>query len=139
MVVSLDTPSAPSLWEEGREPGREVAALGLALGLSVVALDVLLVERLSLFFDLCFVALCLLLALRVRPGDFFLVGVLPPLLMLAVVTLLAVVRPGAVARADDGLVQAVVSGLAHHAAALAAGYAVCLLTRAHRQRVLARR
>ena len=56
-----------TLWEEGHEPGRQVVALGLAVALTVVVVDLLLVGRLSLFFDLCFVVLCLGLALR-RPA-----------------------------------------------------------------------
>ena len=46
---------ARTLWEEGHEPGRQVVALGLALALSVVALDVGIGGRVGLFFDLAFV------------------------------------------------------------------------------------
>ena len=134
--VSAPTPHAPSLWEDGRERGREVVVLGVALALSAAALDVLLTDRLSLFFDLCFVAVCVLLALRVRPSDFFTIGVAPPLLLLGLCVLFAVSDPGVIARGDDGLVQAVVSGLAKHAGALAAGYAVALGVLAQRRRVL---
>ena len=48
----------------------------------------------GLFFDLGFVALCLGLALAVRPTDFFVVGVLPPLIMVGVFVLLEATRPG---------------------------------------------
>ena len=126
---------ARTLWEEGREPGRQVVALGVAATLSVVVLDVLLVGRVSLFFDLCFVTLCVALALAVRPTDFFVVGVLPPLIMLGVFGLLAATEPHTIAEPDDGLVQAVVSGLSHHSGALVAGYVLCLATLAVRQRV----
>jgi len=121
-------------WADGIEPGRRVVLLGAALTLTVVSIDLLLGGELSLFFDLCFVALCLGLALAVQPGDFFTVGVLPPLLMLATFTLLGIVRPDAVADAGDGVVQAVVSGLALHSAALVTGYAACLVTLALRRR-----
>ncbi|MGZ4446182.1 MAG: DUF6542 domain-containing protein [Nocardioides sp.] len=127
-----------SLWEEGREPGRQVVALGLAVALTVVVVDVGLVGRVSLFFDLCFVALCGGLALAVRPTDFFTVGVLPPMIMVAVFTLLAFTVPSAIAHADDSVVQAVVSGLSRHSAALLAGYALCLGVLATRQRVARR-
>ena len=83
-----------SLWEEGREPGRQVVVLGVAVTLTVVALDLVLVGQISLFFDLCFVALCLALALSVRPGDFFTVGVLPPLMMTGVFVLVGALRTG---------------------------------------------
>lgn len=126
----------PSLWEEGREPGRQVVALGLALVLTVVALDLVLVGQLSLFFDLCFVALCLALALVVRPGDFFTVGVLPPLMMIGAFTLVGVVSPGAIGDPGDSLVQSVVSGLALHSGALLAGYSLCLGALALRRRLI---
>ncbi len=126
---------ARTLWEEGREPGRQVVVLGVAVALTVVVLDVLLVGRVSLFFDLCFVALCVGLALVVRPTDFFVVGVLPPLIMLAVFTLLGLTRPGVIAHPQDGVVQAVVSGLSHHSSALVAGYVLCLAVLAVRQKV----
>jgi hypothetical protein len=128
---------ARTLWEEGREPGRQVVALGVALALTVVAIDLALVGRVSLFFDLCFVAVCVLLALAVRPTDFFTVGVLPPLIMVAVFALLGATRPAAIAHPEDGVVQAVVSGLSHHSGALVTGYLLCLACLAIRQRVAA--
>lgn len=123
-----------SVWTDGLEPGRQAVALGVAAVLTIVAIDVLLVGELSFFFDLCFIVLCLGLALVVKPHDFFTVGVLPPLMMLAVFTLLGAVAPETVADRGDGIVQAVVSGLAHHSGALVAGYAVCLGTLWLRQR-----
>ena len=130
-----DVTHARTLWEEGREPGRQVVALGAALALTIVAVDVALVGRISLFFDLCFVALCLALALVVRPTDFFVVGVLPPLIMVGVFILLGTTHPEVLAHPDDGVVQAVVSGLSHHSGALVAGYVLCLTVLAVRQRV----
>lgn len=126
---------ARTLWEEGREPGREVVALGVALALTAVVVDVALVGRISLFFDLCFIALSLALALVVRPTDFFVVGVLPPLIMVGVFALLGLTRPAVIARPEDGVVQAVVSGLSHHSGALVVGYVLCLACLAVRQRV----
>ena len=123
-----------SVWTEGLEPGRQAVALGIAVALTIVAVNVTLVGELSFFFDLCFIVLCLGLALVVKPHDFFTVGVLPPLMMLAVVTLLGAVAPETIADKGDGIVQAVVSGLAHHSGALVAGYALCLGTLALRQR-----
>lgn len=130
-------PQAPApartLWEEGRRPGRQVVTLSAIATVSVAGLDLALTDELTLFFDLTFVVLCLAAALSVRPRDFFVVGVLPPLLMLGTVTLVALVARGAVAEAVDGPVQAVVSGLAHHAGALVAGYALTLGILALRQ------
>lgn len=127
-----------TLWEEGREPGRQVVALGLAVALTAIVVDQLVVGRVSLFFDLCFIVLCVGLALAVRPTDFFTVGVLPPMLMVAVFTLLGLTRPGMIAHPDDGVIQAVLSGLSRHSGALVLGYALCLACLAVRQRVARR-
>lgn len=124
-----------TLWEEGHEPGRQVVALGMALALTTVVVDLAVVGRVSVFFDLCFVATCVAIALAVRPTDFFTVGVLPPLIMVAVFILLGITRPGVIAHPDDGVVQAVVSGLSRHSTALVIGYALCLACLAIRHRV----
>ena len=129
---------ARTLWDEGRRPGHEVVALGAALTMTAVTVDLLLDSSLSFFFDLCFVAVCVAVGLAVRPRDFFTVGVLPPLLMLLVCVLLAVADPDVLARPTDGAVQATVTGLAHHMVALATGYAACLAVLVVRQRVGAR-
>lgn len=130
---------ARTLWEEGTEPGRQVVVLGIATTLTAVVLDMLVNGRLTLVFDLVFVLLCVVLALLVRPRDFFTVGVLPPLLMLGAVWVLALVDTAAVAHAADGTVQAVVTGLARHATALVTGYGLTLFCLAMRTRVMAAR
>ncbi len=99
----------------------------------VVLLGLLAGAALGLWFDLAFVAVCVGAALAVRPRDFFAVGVLPPLLLLGVVAGVAVGNRDAVADAQDGVVQAVVSGLAHHAGALVVGYGLALAVLALRQ------
>ena len=117
---------ADTRWQAGREPGLQVVSLGVALTLTAVALDVLLVGSLTLFFDLCFVALCLGLAALVQREDFYLVALLPPVLMVVVFGFVAVVARDAIADPRDSLLQAVVSGVATHGVALFVGYAVCL-------------
>lgn len=124
-------------WVEASESGPQVVALGLAVTLSLVVMDWTLVGRLSLFFDLSFVTLCLMLAIRVQPDGFFTVALLPPLLMVSVFVLVGAVAPELIAQPTDGVVQAVVSGLTHHSAALFCGYAVCLGTLEYRRRRLA--
>ena len=126
---------ARTLWEEGHEPGRQVVALGLALSLTVAVLDVTIGGRIGTGFDLGFVAVCLAVALLVRPEDFFTVGVLPPLLMLAVVVLVGLWERVAIAPTADGLGPAVLGGLAGHAVALGVGYAGCLVFLAVRDQV----
>ncbi len=56
--------------------------------------------------------------------------------MVGVFVLLGVTRPDVIADAGDGVVQAVVAGLSHHAGALIVGYALCLACLAVRHRVL---
>ena len=131
--VSRTRPQTRPRWE-GDTRGSEVAALASALVLTVAAAEVLVVGHLRLFFDLCFVVICLGAALMVRPRDFFTVGVLPPLLMFGTMVIVALNGPKVIATVHDGVVQAVVTGLAHHSFALFAGYAVCLLTLLARQR-----
>jgi hypothetical protein len=113
-----------------------VVALGLAVALTAIVLDQAVVGRLSLFFDVSFVLLCVTMALAVRPTDFFTVGVLPPLVMVAVFTLVGLSSPDLIADPGDGLIQAVVSGLSHHAGALVTGYLLCLICLAVRHRVV---
>lgn len=128
--------SQRTLWEEGREPGRQVVALGLALALSAVVIDQAIFGQVGIFFDICFVLICIAMALAVRPSDFFTVGVLPPLLMGIVFTLLGATRPDVIADKTDGVIQAVISGLGHHAGALVTGYLLCLAILAVRHRVI---
>lgn len=117
---------ARTLWDVGQEPGRSLIALGFAIALTATALDHVLVGRLSLFFDLTFVTLCLGMATLVRLSDFFLVAFLPPLIMLGVFVLLAAVSPATLAAEGDGFAQALVSGLVTHSWALLVGFALCL-------------
>jgi hypothetical protein len=117
---------ADVFWEVGREPGRQVVALGVAVTLTAVSLDVLLVGRLTFFFDLCFMVLCLGLAALVRRQDFFLVALLPPVLMTVVFGFVALVARDAIADQRDSVLQAIVSGVATHGVALGVGYALCL-------------
>lgn len=133
------TSRSRGLWEQGEEPGHEVAALALALLLTATTIDLTLGDELGLLFDLTFVTVCARAALMVRPDDFFTVGVLPPLAMLASMALLAIAEPGAVAQERDGVVQATVSGLSGHAVALVFGYLVCLGVLAVRNQVQANR
>ena len=113
-------------WEVGHEPGRQVVSLGVAVTLTAVSIDVLLAGSLTFFFDLCFMALCLALATLVRRRDFYLVALLPPVLMTAVFGFVALVARDAVADPRDSLLQAVVSGVATNGVALFVGYALCL-------------
>jgi hypothetical protein len=101
--------------------------------LLVVLLDLQVFEHLTMMFDIVFVLVCVAAALAVRPRDFFLIGVFPPLLMAGTIIVLAMLSRNAVADPGDGLLQTLVSGLAHHAGALITGYALTLAVLALRQ------
>jgi hypothetical protein len=132
-VVSTLAPHHRTLWEEGRRPGLLVAPAAGLVVLVAVLLDLQLSQDLGLVFDIAFVLVCIAAALAVRPRDFFVIGVFPPLLMAATVGVLAVVSRASVADPADGFLQSLVSGLAHHAGALVAGYALTLTVLALRQ------
>lgn len=131
----MSLPAAPTLWEEGHEPGREMASLGVALALTAAAVDLLVTGEVGILFDIAFTALCVGLALAVRLPDSFTVGVLPPLLMLSTFLLLAMSRSEAIAREGDGMLRAVVAGLSHHSIALVIAYALALVVLVVRRRV----
>lgn len=134
--VSTGATRHRTLWEEGRKPGRLVANVAVLLVLLVVVLDLTLFRGITVVFDLAFVLVCVAAALAVRPRDFFVIGVFPPLLMAGTVTLLALGFRGAVADRGDGFGQAVVSGLAHHSGYLVLGYGLTLGILALRQLAL---
>ena len=112
-----------------------VVRLAILGGLLVLAVDIAINGQLTVIFDIGFVLLCVWAALAVRPRDFFPIGVLPPLLLLGLITLLAIVHKAWVAQPGDGLIQAVVSGLAHRATGLLTAYLLTLAILAIRQRV----
>jgi hypothetical protein len=132
-VSSTRTARRRTLWEEGRHPGRLIRTVTAAVLLVVALVEATALDRLGWIFDLTFVAVCVAAALLVRPRDFFVVGVLPPLSMLVIVAVLAAFDRTAVADPGDGFAQATVSGLAHHAGALVVGYLLTLGLLALRQ------
>lgn len=125
----------PTLWEQGDDPGAQVAALATAVTLSAVVLDIWLGDDVAWFTDLVFVSACVAAALLVRVADFFTVGVLPPLLMVGLFAMLAITTRDTIAHPEDGFVQAIVSGLSGHSLALVVGYGLALGVLAVRRRV----
>lgn len=128
----------PTLWQEGHWSGDRVIRLSISLSVVVAIVDIAVTGRLDLAFDIAFVLVCVGAALAVRPGDFFDIAVLPPLLLLGCCAMISLVRRSAVASDGDGFVQGVISGLAEHSGSLAAGYVLLLALLAIRQRVLTR-
>ena len=131
--VTSHPPPVRPIWD-GEARGSEVVALSVALTLTAATAEIAISGHLRLFFDVCFVAICLAAAMLVRPRDFFTVGVLPPLLMLGTMMLVALNGTQVIANRHDSVVQAVITGLAHHSVALFVGYAGCLITLVLRQR-----
>ncbi len=129
----MRTAPRKTLWEEGRHPGRLIRTIVAVVLLTVALVESLALDRLGLVFDATFVVVCVLAALGVRPRDFFVIGVLPPLAMLGTVGVLVAVDRTAIAEQGDGIFQALVSGLAHHAGALVVGYSLTLVILALRQ------
>ena len=119
--------------------GSRVMRLAVLVGFMVIALDLAINGRLTVIFDIGFVLLCLGAALAVRPRDFFHVWVFPPLLLLGFIALVASLHRAWVAESGDGLIQAVVSGLAHRASGLLTAYLLALAVLAIRQRVRTKR
>ncbi|MGH3508824.1 MAG: DUF6542 domain-containing protein [Nocardioidaceae bacterium] len=122
-----------TLWEEGRKPGRRVALVASVASLAVIAVDLVITHHITLWYDVAFLAICVGAALGVRPRDFFVVGVFPPLLMAGTMLAVALVDRSAVADKGDGIIQGVISGLAHHSTALVIGYALTLMILALRR------
>ena len=77
--------------------GSRVTRLAVAAALVVLALDLAISHQLDFIFDIGFVLVCVGAALAVHPRDFFHVGVLPPLLLLGLISLVAIVHTGWVA------------------------------------------
>ena len=104
-----------------------VSAVGVA---GAATLQLGLTDQLGVFFDCCFVLASLTAALTVRSDGYFTAGVLPPLLMVGVLTAVAMIRPAAIdapGLADDaGLVQRVIAGVVSHAAALVIGHGLAI-------------
>lgn len=123
------------MWEEGRLAAVRVAQLAVLAGAVAVGLDLLVNDRLTPLFDVVLVLICVAAALGVRHGDFTVVALVPPLLLLGVVGSLALLDTSYVAQPHDGWVQALVSGVTHRITGLAVGYALLLAVMVVRLRV----
>lgn len=112
-------------------PGRGVILSAALAAAAVAVVDLALVGRLSFFFDVSFVVVCLVAAMAVRPRDLFTAAVLPPLAFAGVIAGVALIWPDAIA-ANSSLSKTFLTGLAAHAVGLVGGYAAALLTVAAR-------
>lgn len=97
--------------------------------LALAAVDLAMAGRLTMFFDLAFISLCLAQATTIRGdnGDNRMsAGFLPPLQLIGAFVVLALIDPTVLGQPHDSLVQNVIAGLTGHAAALAIGYGLFL-------------
>jgi hypothetical protein len=120
-AVPVDAPAGT-----GSLSARVVVALAAGAVAGCLVLNLALTAgRLTFFFDLCFIVVCLLAAGAVRQSDLFVVGVLPPFLYAAAIAALTLGHPGAIP-SSPGVDKVFLTGLAAHAAGLVFGYAVTL-------------
>jgi hypothetical protein len=113
--------------EYGTAPGlsgRGVIVASLLASVLCAAADCAMTGTLTMFFDLCFITVCLVGAMGVRREDLFTTSVLAPLALAAVVFLVSVGVPDAFG--PGGLSRVFFVGLAAHAGALVCGYGVAL-------------
>ena len=132
----MDDVSAPTLWEEGRWSATRVTRLSTFAIMLLLVADLIATGELGIVFDSGFVVVCMAIALAVRPEEFFRIGVLPPMQMFGLFAVLSVLHRGWIAPPEDGLIQALISALAHHSGALLVGYALSLVVLAVRHRVI---
>jgi uncharacterized protein DUF6542 len=112
-------------------PGRGVILSTAIATAACAVLDLAVVGRLSFFFDVSFVVICLVAAMAVRPRDLFTAAVLPPLAFAAAIGGVAYFWPQAVL-AGSSLGRTFLTGLAAHAYGLVGGYGAALVTVAAR-------
>jgi hypothetical protein len=120
----------------GEESGRQVLAFGVLATLAIATIDLTLSGRLTMFFDLAFITLCLGLGQLPRRDALFFVAFLPPLVLVLSFGVLGIVHPDGISQVEEGVLQSMIRGLTDHAAALAIGYGLCLATLGLRQRSL---
>jgi hypothetical protein len=116
--LAVEYGTAPGL------PGRGVIVASLLASVLCAAADCAMTSTLTMFFDLCFITVCLVGAMGVRREDLFTTSVLAPLALAAVVFLVSVGVPDAFG--PGGLSRVFFVGLAAHAGALVCGYGVAL-------------
>ncbi|MGH3425346.1 MAG: DUF6542 domain-containing protein [Nocardioidaceae bacterium] len=107
-----------------------VVVLGCAGVGSAAAINIALTDDLGFFFGLSFVLVAVTCALAAHIRALFAAGILPPLLMVAVVTVVASAVPDAItvqSLADSaGATQRVIAGVIDHATALVVGHLLAL-------------
>ncbi len=106
--------------------------------LGAALVEILVADAIGVLFGAALVVVSVGAALTVRPRNLFTAGVLPPLLLVGLLTSIAVLQPDGiqVARMDAsaGVAQRVIAGFVHLAGALVVAHATALLVVALRGR-----
>ena len=120
------TPNAGTLYASGPGlPTRGVLVTTGAAAAACAALDFALTGSAGFFFDLCFVVICLVVAMAAAPQALFTVAVMPPLVFSVLIATIGVLAPETIA--DAGYTTVFLTGLADHAAPLCVAYGIALL------------
>ncbi|CAN5857421.1 hypothetical protein BH20ACT6_BH20ACT6_10980 [soil metagenome] len=128
----------------GAEPPAGRVLTGAIAALVVAAfVEILLVGSVGLLLGLSLVAASIGVALTVRPRDLFTAGVSPPLLLVGVLLVVAVLHGEGIQVgrlvAEAGVAQRVIAGFVHLAGTLVVAHALALVVVALRGRVHRRR
>lgn len=146
LAVRRSRPHAPprrAPWVGAEPPVVQVVGAAAVVLLLAAASEIAVADTIGTLFGTILVLASIGCALLVRPGDLFTAGVLPPLLLLALLVVLAVVHPDGVAvpalDPSASLPQRVIAGFVDLAGALVLAHALALLVVALRVRAVRRR
>lgn len=132
-------PTSRAPWVDAEPPTAQVLLVGASALLAAAFVEILLLDTVGLLVGICLVAVSLGTALTVRPRDLFSAGVLPPLLLVGLLTVVAVLYPGGIdvsrLSPSASLAQRVIAGFVDLAGALVVAHALALLVVALRIRV----
>lgn len=132
-------PASRAPWVGAEPPIERVLATAVTVMLVVAFAEIAIADSVGVLVGLGLVVVSVGAALTVRPRDLFTAGVLPPLLLVAVLTVVAVLHGEGiqVARLDSsaGVAQRVIAGFVHLAGALVVAHAAALTVVALRGRL----
>lgn len=133
--MSIGDP-ALTVWERGRQHGLVIYALAALLLAPVAALEGWLGGQLGLVTNLELIGLGVSAALAVRPGHFLAVAMVPPVLLAALMLVVAKTAPSLITDTAGSYTQTFINGFTSHTAAVALALAGTLAVLAIRMWVL---
>lgn len=133
------SPARRAPWVGAEPPVVRVLATALGVMAVVAFIEILLADSVGWLLGLTLIVASLGVALIVRPNDLFTAGVFPPLLLVSVLLVVAVLHGDGIQVgrlvADAGVAQRVIAGFVHLAGALVAAHALTLIVVALRGRI----